>query len=54
MANDFSSPRVLLSACHELLEAYPESLRIQKQVEALEEAMPDHPRCGCFVLRLHN
>lgn len=32
-----------LQACHELLEAYPESLRIREQVEALEEAMPSRP-----------
>ena len=32
-----------LSACRELLDAHPESLRIREQVEALEEAMPDRP-----------
>lgn len=32
-----------LSACSELLDAHPESLRIREQVEALEEAMPDRP-----------
>lgn len=32
-----------LAACRELLEAYPESLRIREQVEALEDAMPDRP-----------
>lgn len=34
---------VLLSACRELLDSHPESLRIREQVEALEEAMPDRP-----------
>jgi hypothetical protein len=33
----------LLTACHELLDSHPESLRIREQVEALEEAMPDRP-----------
>jgi len=33
----------LLTACHELLESHPDSLRIREQVEALEEAMPDRP-----------
>ena len=32
-----------LAGCRELLEAHPESLRIQHQVEALESAMPDRP-----------
>lgn len=32
-----------LSACRELLEAHPESLRIREQVEALEDAMPEKP-----------
>jgi len=36
-----------LTACHELLESHPESLRIREQVEALEEAMPD--RSGIVV-----
>ena len=39
--NMLSSSR--LEACHELLDAYPESLRIREQVEALEEAMPSRP-----------
>lgn len=33
----------LLPACHELLEAHPDSLRIREQVEALEGAMPNQP-----------
>lgn len=33
----------LLPACHELLDLYPDSLRIREQVEALEDAMPDRP-----------
>lgn len=32
-----------LSACRELLDSHPNSLRIREQVEALEEAMPDRP-----------
>lgn len=32
-----------LSACWELLDAHPESLRIREQVEALEDAMPERP-----------
>lgn len=32
-----------LTACRELLETHPESLRIREQVEALEDAMPDRP-----------
>jgi len=41
---DEAYPQVFqLSACRELLDAHPESLRIREQVEALEEAMPDRP-----------
>lgn len=43
MADEVYSGAFQLSACRELLDAYPESLRIQEQVEALEEAMPDRP-----------
>lgn len=43
MPNDLSGASFQLSACRELLEAHPESLRIREQVEALEEAMPDRP-----------
>ena len=43
MAADLSDYSFRLSACHELIEAYPDSLRIREQVEALEEAMPDRP-----------
>jgi len=41
---DEAYPQVFqLSACRELLDAHPESLRIREQVAALEEAMPDRP-----------
>lgn len=43
MASSTSGSTPLLSACHELLDSHPESLRIREQVEALEEAMPDRP-----------
>ncbi len=43
MASPSSDDSFRLSACHELLEAHPESLRIREQVEALEDAMPDRP-----------
>jgi len=43
MADDVYPQSFELSACRELLDAYPESLRIREQVEALEEAMPDRP-----------
>ena len=43
MADSDRSPTPLLPACHELLDLYPDSLRIREQVEALEEAMPDRP-----------
>jgi len=32
-----------LSACRELMDSHPDSLRIREQVEALEDAMPDRP-----------
>ena len=32
-----------LTACRELMATYPQSLVIKKQVEALEDAMPDKP-----------
>ena len=32
-----------LTACRELMESHPDSLRIREQVEALEDAMPDRP-----------
>lgn len=43
MADDIYPQGFELSACRELLDAHPESLRIREQVEALEEAMPDRP-----------
>ena len=43
MANESMAVPFRLSACRELLEAHPESLRIREQVEALEEAMPNRP-----------
>src|ERR1039458_8370454 len=43
MANNDSATTLLLSACHELLDSHPDSLRIREQVESLEEAMPDRP-----------
>jgi hypothetical protein len=43
MAGDPASAPFQLAACRELLDAYPESLHIREQVEALEEAMPDRP-----------
>jgi hypothetical protein len=38
-----SQSRFTLTACRELMESHPESLRIREQVEALEEALPDKP-----------
>jgi hypothetical protein len=35
--------RFELTACRELMNSHPESLRIREQVEALEEALPDKP-----------
>ncbi|MES1943426.1 hypothetical protein PC39_04910 [Salinisphaera sp. PC39] len=43
MADEHYGAIFQLSACRELLDAHPESLRIREQVEALEEAMPDRP-----------
>jgi hypothetical protein len=43
MSDEITNTTFLLTACHELLESHPESLRIREQVEALEEAMPDRP-----------
>ena len=43
MADELYPEAFQLSACRELLDAHPESLRIREQVEALEEAMPDRP-----------
>ncbi len=43
MADSDRSLTPLLPACRELLDLYPDSLRIREQVEALEEAMPDRP-----------
>ena len=43
MVSEPASAAFQLAACHELLDAHPESLRIREQVEALEEAMPDRP-----------
>lgn len=43
MAEGAISPAFALSACRELLDTHPDSLRIREQVEALEEAMPDRP-----------
>jgi Abortive infection C-terminus len=43
MVDSGASASFQLAACRELLDVYPESLRIREQVEALEEAMPDRP-----------
>lgn len=43
MADENYGATFQLSACRELLDVHPESLRIREQVEALEEAMPDRP-----------
>lgn len=43
MTDNPANTPVLLTACRELLDTHPESLRIREQVEALEEAMPDRP-----------
>lgn len=43
MASSSTGASVLLPACRELLDSYPESIRIREQVEALEDAMPDKP-----------
>src|SRR5215211_3316497 len=43
MADDSTRSSFQLSACRQLLDTHPESLRIREQVEALEEAMPDRP-----------
>lgn len=43
MADSSLSPPILLTACRELLDTHPDSLRIREQVEALENAMPDRP-----------
>ena len=43
MASEASIAPFQLSACRELLDEHPESLRIREQVEALEGAMPDRP-----------
>lgn len=43
MGDSVISTQFLLTACHELLDSHPESVRIREQVEALEEAMPDRP-----------
>ena len=43
MADEDYGATFQLSACRELLDVHPESLRIREQVEALEEAMPDRP-----------
>ncbi|MEA5446750.1 abortive infection family protein [Gammaproteobacteria bacterium AB-CW1] len=43
MPAEYGTPGFQLTACRELLDAHPESLRIREQVEALEEAMPDRP-----------
>lgn len=43
MASEAANAPFQLSACRELLDEHPESLRIREQVEALEEAMPDRP-----------
>lgn len=43
MAENVAPMPFSLSACRELLDSHPDSLRIREQVEALEEAMPDRP-----------
>ena len=43
MPDSSLSPPILLTACRELLETHPDSLRIREQVEALEDAMPGRP-----------
>lgn len=43
MAESVAAIPFALSACRELLDTHPDSLRIREQVEALEEAMPDRP-----------
>lgn len=43
MADEGYGATFKLSACRELLDVHPESLRIREQVEALEEAMPERP-----------
>jgi hypothetical protein len=43
MPDNSTSIPVLLTACRELLDSHPDSLRIREQVEALEDAMPDRP-----------
>src|SRR5579864_8398850 len=43
MSDKTTNTTFSLTACHELLDSHPESLRIREQVEALEEAMPDRP-----------
>ncbi len=43
MADSSLSPPIQLTACRELLETHPDSLRIREQVEAVEDAMPDRP-----------
>jgi hypothetical protein len=43
MPNSDLGIRTLLPACHELLDQHPGSFRIREQVEALEDAIPDHP-----------
>lgn len=40
---DETFARFELTACRELMDNHPESLRIREQVEALEDAMPDKP-----------
>lgn len=41
MADEFYQFR--LSACRELMDSHPDSVRIREQVEALEEALPERP-----------
>ncbi len=43
MVSNSTGSSFQLSACRELLDTHPGSLRIREQVEALEEAMPDRP-----------
>jgi len=43
MSDKTTNTTFSLTACHELLDSHPESLRIREQVEALEEALPDRP-----------
>lgn len=54
MSDNSANTPFYLTACRELLDSHPESLRIREQVEALEEALPDRPGvvvsfCGTII-----